>query len=351
MAVVQRCLGGWGIVLPPPPYQYQDLVRLDLLPQRPLLKKLLEAKSHNVIMSSSSSSSSAPAPKTTAQARRWCFTINNPTPEDELALEADVFRYLIYGEEVGESGTPHLQCYAEFPKPTRLSALKKMFPRAHFEVARGSPQEASAYCKKDGKFTERGVLGGSPGNRADLEAFKTSVKAGTRTYSDLLEEHSDVCAKYPRFVKEYLQSTAPAIECPDITLREWQSTLIELLKQDPHPRGIHFIVDKEGGHGKTTFAKYLMAIFKDVQYMDPGKLSDMAYELRDTTRILIMDCPRSRSEQLQYHFLEKVKDGLVFSGKYESITKRLKPCHVLCFMNQWPDMEALSRDRYFVMEL
>lgn len=36
--------------------------------------------------------------------------------------------------------------------------MKRIFPRAHLEVARGTPSEASLYCKKDGVFTEWGVL-------------------------------------------------------------------------------------------------------------------------------------------------------------------------------------------------
>jgi hypothetical protein len=67
--------------------------------------------------------------------------------------------------------------------------------------------------------------------------------------------------------------------------------------------------------------------------------------------MLLMDCPRSRVECMQYHFLEDIKDGRVHNSKYESYTKRLKPCHVVVFMNELPDSTKLSSDRYVIKQL
>lgn len=51
--------------------------------------------------------------------------------------------------EKGEEGTPHLQGYVEVKSPSRLAAMKKLLPRAHLEVSRGSPKEAMEYCLKE----------------------------------------------------------------------------------------------------------------------------------------------------------------------------------------------------------
>ena len=87
-----------------------------------------------------------------ALATRWCFTINNPTGNDEVDVCSwkTVANYLVCGKETGESGTPHLQGYVCLATRKRLTALKKMSSKAHWEVARGSDTDNKKYCEKDG---------------------------------------------------------------------------------------------------------------------------------------------------------------------------------------------------------
>lgn len=113
-----------------------------------------------------------------ARSRCWCFTLNNPDAEAEATIQGIVCRYLVYGREVGEEGTPHLQGYIEYGRAVRLGGCRRDIPRAHFEVRRGTAEEAADYCKKDGDFFESGDLGGRPGRRTDLELVKTRIDAG-----------------------------------------------------------------------------------------------------------------------------------------------------------------------------
>lgn len=103
---------------------------------------------------------------TTSVAKHWCFTVNNPTPEDKAGLatawEEGKLAYLVAGNEVGDQGTPHIQGYVVLAKKTRLAGVKKLFPRSHVELARGTPKQASEYCKKDGDFQEWGELPATP---------------------------------------------------------------------------------------------------------------------------------------------------------------------------------------------
>ncbi len=91
------------------------------------------------------------------QSKHWCYTINNPR-DDERAPNADMFTYHVCGMETGDDGTPHYQGYIAFKNRQRLTAVKKLFPRAHLEIMRGTSLEASDYCKKDGEFLEEGTL-------------------------------------------------------------------------------------------------------------------------------------------------------------------------------------------------
>lgn len=101
--------------------------------------------------------------------RNVCWTLNNFTAEEVEDIKAwGGVDYTIFGEEVGDNGTPHLQGYTEFTKQMRLSALKKLNNRIHWEKRQGTQKQAADYCKKDGKITEIGSLK-KQGKRTDLE--------------------------------------------------------------------------------------------------------------------------------------------------------------------------------------
>lgn len=91
-----------------------------------------------------------------SRSRAWCFTLNNYEEADYAAIALLGAQYTVYGKEMGELFTPHLQGYVYFKSQRTLSSLKKKLPRAHWEVRRGSHVQASEYCKKDGDFVEYG---------------------------------------------------------------------------------------------------------------------------------------------------------------------------------------------------
>lgn len=91
-----------------------------------------------------------------AQSKNWVFTLNNYCEEDLKKFEELDCRYLVYGKEKGESGTPHLQGFIIFHSNQRLAAVKRISATAHWEMARGNALQASDYCKKDADFYEKG---------------------------------------------------------------------------------------------------------------------------------------------------------------------------------------------------
>lgn len=83
------------------------------------------------------------------RAKRWCFTLNNYTVEEEHNIQQIDCEYLIYGHEVGENGTPHLQGYITFSTRKSFNTMKRLLgERAHIEVARGKVQDNIDYCTK-----------------------------------------------------------------------------------------------------------------------------------------------------------------------------------------------------------
>ncbi len=142
--------------------------------------------------------------------RNVCFTHNNP--EGLIDFVPEKMSYLIYQEEVGDSGTYHFQGYCEFSQQLSLGQAKRLLggDRCHIERRRGNQQQAIDYCKKEG------AVGGpyehgeprQQGKRMDLEAFKEDIQAGKRK-RDLVDDHFGVIARYPRFYDTLTQMNRP----------------------------------------------------------------------------------------------------------------------------------------------
>lgn len=137
--------------------------------------------------------------------RTWCFTLNNYSEDDERLLgqlyEQGTARYVLFGRESGESGTPHLQGVLTLASPSRRRALSRLIPRAHLEPCR-SRDASIEYCKKEGDFVEHGTVRTNQGKRTDLEdAIATLRDSGLDAVREL---HPTVYVRYPRGLSSLL---------------------------------------------------------------------------------------------------------------------------------------------------
>lgn len=111
----------------------------------------------------------------------FCFTINNYTQHDERylsnAYKDGVASYVIYGKEIGEQGTNHLQGFIQFNRATSLSMAKHYLPRAHLEPRKGTVKEAIIYCRKEGDVIEYGEST-RQGYRSDLTEVTNLISKG-----------------------------------------------------------------------------------------------------------------------------------------------------------------------------
>lgn len=122
-----------------------------------------------------------------SQARNLCFTLNNYTDDEYKTLQMQDCKYIIIGKEEGEQKTPHLQGYIEFNSPKRLTTLKKINTRIHWEARKGTAEQAATYCKKEGNFWESGTIS-KQGERNDLEDLKKTILDGAKVDDIVLEK-------------------------------------------------------------------------------------------------------------------------------------------------------------------
>jgi hypothetical protein len=147
----------------------------------------------------------------------WTFTINNYTPVELAYLkeEKEDVRYIVFQEEIGEKGTPHLQGYVQFSRKLRMKAAKTVLgcQRMHLEGSRGSPDQNRTYCTKDdtrkegSEPFELGEMVGQ-GKRTDLLAVKEAIDDG-QSEKELWESNFSSMVRYHRSFREYRSTTSP----------------------------------------------------------------------------------------------------------------------------------------------
>lgn len=142
---------------------------------------------------------------------QWCFTINNYSDVDLVTVKSFAdsdCRYMVYGLEVGASGTPHIQGYMQLKKKKRLSWLKKNFhSTAHLEQAKGSMAENKAYCSKEGQVTE---IGEAVVERQRTDLMTVAKMVGEkRSYLEIAEACPVQCMMYGSGIKDLVSISIP----------------------------------------------------------------------------------------------------------------------------------------------
>lgn len=294
--------------------------------------------------------------------RRWVFTANNYTPEHVTALNRFGANcvYFVYGHErAPTTGTRHLQGFFILENPKRRPGIIREigFP-LHLELARGTSVQCRDYCKKDGDSFELGTFPDNAGKRSDIDEIISWLDDFIATHGRA-PSGREVAASQPKALLRYRNFMELArLRAPEPDLVEgeyggWQDELASVLDGEPDDRTVNFFVDPEGGKGKTWFQKMYWSKNKDdVQLLGVGKIVDVAYAIDETKRVFLFNVPRTAMQYLQYTILEQLKDRFIFSTKYQSSMKVVtRPCHVIVFCNEPPDMTKMTADRYVITEL
>lgn len=279
------------------------------------------------------------------------------------------YGYINYQKEVcPTTGKEHWQIFIE-KKGSQgylsLKGLKDLFgDTCHVKFVERD-NGASRYCLKDETSvdgTRREIV--SPSDEKLINGVKRDAPGPKKGHGmDLTFESIRSCATWDEVLSipkvQYCMTWARDvflrkpidIPLPDgfVEYRPWQNEEFELIQRQ-NDRQIRYIVDFKGGAGKSVFAKRMVTEL-GAFYCNGGKKSDIihAYEGQE---YVCFDLSRSMDQQYwPYQVMEELKNGLSFSGKYCSVTKRFKPCKIVVLTNEEPDMSKHSMDRWSIRYL
>ena len=125
----------------------------------------------------------------------WSMTWNNPPENAKEKCEAyhqqKILTYVIAGNEIAETGTPHLQMFMIVSYPMHYKTVKSFFPGAYAQETyeHATPAQNITYCKKEGDWWEVGTppvdeaaqpapTGGGDTQAAKWAAIVANAKAG-----------------------------------------------------------------------------------------------------------------------------------------------------------------------------
>jgi len=114
-----------------------------------------------------------------SRSTNYCFTLNNYHEKPALVAQLDSLdcKYMKYGREIGEEGTPHLQGLIIFNSKKSLKQAITALEGCHVEIMK-SLTGSIAYCSKDGDVVERGI--------APMSQSEKGIK-GEEYYANLLK--------------------------------------------------------------------------------------------------------------------------------------------------------------------
>jgi len=229
-----------------------------------------------------------------------------------------------FQKEVDDNGTPHFQMAVRF-----LSKRTKKWVLDFFTPLMGNDANA--------------VQATPAANKIDLLAYCT--KEDTRVEGPWIfgVDPSRLHSRMLQPLDEYDPAVATV----------WQDFVCQMVGS-PVPKGdrrIFWIYDTIGNIGKSVLTKHL-ALRGDVCVCDTSAKKDIFYMANAKWKAYVWDLARSvRLNAEFYSAIEKIKDGCVFSGKYEPKAVVTARPHVIVFSNILPDFTEWSNDRLQVIDV
>jgi len=251
--------------------------------------------------------------------KRWTFTAWEIEGQSlkEAILNDTVVKFYVIGDEIcPDTQKPHLQGFIETHSKIRPSEHFKT-RTTHWEKAKGNNEQNDKYCRK----------------------LRENDLPNVSWVSNMT-----VVLRKP--ILDPMQNVVPY---------EWQQSIIDICKGAVDDRKIYWYWERGGCTGKSTLTKHL--VMKYGAFSVLGKGADIKCGLAERLEtmdvdIVIYDIPRIQGNNVSYSSIEEIKNGLMYSTKYESGMCLFNPPHIIIFANEPPKLDGtLSEDRWIIREI
>ena len=194
--------------------------------------------------------------------------------------------------------------------------------------------------------------------------YEEKVELGKALYKILnkgVVQEESFPPEWQRALDLYLKQ-GHQIDHDTVVLKPWQMELMKHI-DNPSDRKILWVQGEKCGEGKTWFQKYVQSLLGRRRVVAGGinihsNSASIAHALSKrplaTTDIFLFNIgkARNREQEVNYSFIEDLKDGNVFASKYDSEELMIKvPNIVMVFSNSTPDVEELARDRWEIFSI
>lgn len=235
--------------------------------------------------------------KQVSPAKYWCFTLNNYNLDDINSISSICNQKkidYIFGEEVGENNTPHLQGFIRYKTKNRpMNTFNN--DRIHWEKSKSSFENNVNYCIKQNKY------------------------------------HTNMKIQIPEEVKIY-ENILPRFE-----------PIMEIINNPIHERNIYWFYGDQN-IGKSQFLKYLyvkhdaMIVSGTSTNMKNAIIEYMEENNKCLPKLLVSNLPfETNMDNISYNGYEEIKDMFFYSGKYHGGMVCGNNPHLIIFANNPPN--------------
>lgn len=228
--------------------------------------------------------------------------------------------------------------------------IKKVLTKKHWENCK---KYAESDKKSDSDFVI--VLDTLSGNEyLWCGEARENIQAHT-SWNNVINDDSleNITMRHLQWAKEVFNHKPKINLSKDLELNKFQWEVFTRLSKQNN-RQILWVCDKKGGAGKSTLTNWLIDEY-NAFCCNSGKMADFAYAYQ-MEKIVVFDLPRTTvdsdgSDYTPYRILECLKDGRLFSSKYQSCLKRFESVKVVVFANFMPKLKAMTHDRWDILEV